>query len=267
MDSRSILRPLLTTLVVAAALALIGGGFVAVVNVRGGGGTSQSPAIVPPAPKPTVSPSGRPTPTPAARWLVGKATKNVVVHTAPNVASPVKATLGKTRPSGFPMLVLVHSVRQIKGVAWFNVWMAVAPNGSRGWVEQGSLSFYTVTTKIVVDLSKRKLTVYQAGSAVGTFSVAVGSAQYPTPTGTFFITEKLVPTTLGGPYGVLAMGLSAFQPKLSSWPEGGVVGIHGTDQPNLIGQAISHGCVRLRNADIQKVDDWVRVGSPVIIQK
>jgi lipoprotein-anchoring transpeptidase ErfK/SrfK len=266
MDIRSILRPLFTALVVAAAFALIGGGFVAVVDVRAGGsGTSQSQAIVPPAPKPTVSPAS--TPAPPDRWLVGKATKDVVVREAPDLSSPVMTRLGKTRPSGFPMLVLVHGVRQIKGVTWFNVRVAVPPNGSRGWVVQGSLSFYTVTTKIVVDLSKRTLIVYQAGSAVGTFPVAVGSAQYPTPTGTFFITERLTPTSPGGPYGVLALGTSAFQPKLSSWPEGGVVGIHGTDQPNLIGQAVSHGCVRLRNADIQKVGDWVRAGSPVIIQK
>jgi lipoprotein-anchoring transpeptidase ErfK/SrfK len=266
MNPRSIIRPLVTTLIIAAVLAVIGGGFVAVIDVRaGGGGAPQSLAIIPPAPKPTVSPGS--TPTPPDRWLVGKATKAVVVHAAPDPSSRVKATLGTTRPSGFPTLVLVHNVRQIKGVTWFDVYVAIPPNESRGWVEQGSLSFYTVTTKIVVDLSKRTLTVYQGSSAVGTYPVAVGTPQYPTPTGFFFIVEKLVPTTLGGPYGVLAMGTSAFQPKLSSWPEGGVVGIHGTDQPNLIGQAISHGCIRLRNADVQKVGDWVRAGSPVIIQK
>ncbi len=266
MNARSTVRPLVATLIVAAALAAVVGGLLAVVDVRAaGGGTSQSLAIVPPAPRPTVGPGG--TPAPPDRWLVGKATKNVVVHTAPDAVSPVKATLGKIRPSGSPMLVLVHGVRQKGGVTWFDVWVAIPPNESRGWVEQGSLSFYTVTTKIVIDLSQRSLTVYQSGKELGSFPVAIGTAQYPTPTGFFFIVEKLIPTTPGGPYGVLAMGTSAFQPKLSFWPEGGIVGIHGTDQPNLIGQAVSHGCIRLRNADVQKVGDWVRTGSPVVIQK
>jgi lipoprotein-anchoring transpeptidase ErfK/SrfK len=80
-----------------------------------------------------------------------------------------------------------------------------------------------------------------------------------------YVTEKLRPASLGGPYGVLALGLSAFQPKLPNWPQGGPVAIHGTNQSSLIGQAVSHGCVRMRNADVLKVSAWVPIGSPVVI--
>ena len=66
---------------------------------------------------------------------------------------------------------------------------------------------------------------------------------------------------------MLALATSAFSPKLSYWLGGGQVAIHGTNQPQLIGQAVSHGCVRMTNADIVAVSDLVSVGSPVIIQR
>jgi lipoprotein-anchoring transpeptidase ErfK/SrfK len=63
------------------------------------------------------------------------------------------------------------------------------------------------------------------------------------------------------------LGTSAYQPKLSSWPEGGIVGIHGTNEPYSVGKAITHGCIRLYNKDIVKVCDMVPAGSPIIIHQ
>ncbi len=99
------------------------------------------------------------------------------------------------------------------------------------------------------------------------FPVAVGTPQLPTPTGVYYINQKLRPASPGGPYGVLALGISAFQPKLPSWPLGGPVAIHGTNQDYLIGQAVSHGCVRMHNADVLRVSALVPTGSPVVIVK
>jgi lipoprotein-anchoring transpeptidase ErfK/SrfK len=53
--------------------------------------------------------------------------------------------------------------------------------------------------------------------------------------------------------------------KLSDWPGGGVVGVHGTNTPQLIGQAVSHGCVRMRNEDVEFLRSIVRVGTPIKI--
>jgi lipoprotein-anchoring transpeptidase ErfK/SrfK len=66
---------------------------------------------------------------------------------------------------------------------------------------------------------------------------------------------------------VLALGISAFQPKLSGWAQGGPVAIHGTNQPELIGQAVSHGCVRMRDKDVLAVSRVVPAGSPVEIRE
>lgn len=201
------------------------------------------------------------------RWTVGIARRPVTVRTRPAGDAHVLANLGTHTVAGFPTLLLVDSVRQVDGVPWYKVWVPVPPNETRGWVRDGQLAFFTTVSKIVIDLSQRQLMVYRRGSLQATFPVAVGRPGLATPTGTYFVTMKLKQSDPSGPYGVLALGTSAFQPKLSSWPGGGVVGIHGTNEPRLIGKAVSHGCVRMKNADILKVSSLVPAGSPIIIQK
>ena len=109
--------------------------------------------------------------------------------------------------------------------------------------------------------------VYQRGALKATFPVAIGKPGLETPTGFYFINQKLRPPSPGGAYGVLAIGISAFQPKLAYWAQGGPVAIHGTNEDNLIGKAISHGCVRMHDKDILKVTKLVPAGSPVVIQQ
>ncbi len=79
--------------------------------------------------------------------------------------------------------------------------------------------------------------------------MGVGRSYWPTPAGQYFIREKL--TKYASPfYGPLAFGSNARSAVLTDWPGGGFIGIHGTDEPQLIPGAISHGCVRLRDPDI-----------------
>ena len=132
-------------------------------------------------------------------------------------------------------------------------------------MREGQLALYTTSSRIVIDLSQRRLFVYRKDQMVKSFRVAVGRPGLSTPTGHFYITQKLRPPRPDGVYGVLALGTSAFQPKLSDWPGGGQVAIHGTNEPWLIGKAISHGCVRMTNAAIRQVGSLVPTGSPVDI--
>ena len=127
------------------------------------------------------------------------------------------------------------------------------------------MTIRTTTAKILVSLARHRLFVYKRGLLVGKFPVAVGTPGLSTPTGTYYVNQKLRPPAPGGPYGVLALGLSAFQPKLPNWPQGGQVAIHGTNEDHLIGQAVSHGCVRLLNEDIAKLYEMVPIGTPVYI--
>ena len=169
--------------------------------------------------------------------------------------------------NGYPTLVLVDKVREVAGVAWYRVSVAMRPNGSRGWVREGQLAFYTTSAKIVIDLSERNAPGLPAGRRLkGEYPVAVGRPGLETPTGSSSSTRSCKPSSPGGPYGVLALGISAFQPKLAGWAQGGPVAIHGTNQDELIGKAVSHGCVRMHDKDVLAVSKLVPAGSPVVDQ-
>jgi lipoprotein-anchoring transpeptidase ErfK/SrfK len=256
-------RTLLRAAVVAVVLVVLAGVGYGIIHARsGGGGTGQPTASPSPT---TTSVAATPTPTPAPRWQVAKAVGPVAAYKAPSTSSAVRQRFGKTNANGYPSVFLVRSVRQVGGVTWYNVWLPIRPNESRGWIKEGSVAIYTTSAKIVINLAERRLIVYRRGQLLGEFKVAVGSPALPTPTGIYYINQKLRPTTSGGAYGVLALGISAYQPKLANWPQGGPVAIHGTNQDALIGQAVSHGCVRMHNADVLKVSAWVPTGSPVVI--
>jgi lipoprotein-anchoring transpeptidase ErfK/SrfK len=92
--------------------------------------------------------------------------------------------------------------------------------------------------------------------------VAVGATGMETPVGLFYVVRKFRPTA--PVLGAFAMETSAYS-KLSEWPGGGVVGIHGTNQPSLLGGAVSHGCVRVENAAIVRLARLTPVGTPIRI--
>jgi len=247
----------------AVVLAAALGGYAAVRARAQGSGASQALA---PVAKPTPAPSGTPEPQ-YERWTVGKAVGPVNVYTRPSTSAPIKTRLGKVNQNGYPSLVLVDSTREIGGRVWYRVWLAIRPNESRGWVPEGRLAFYTTSAKIIIDLSERALSVFRRGALVGSYPVAVGRPGLSTPTGSFFVNQKLRPPSPDGVYGVLAIGISAFQPKLPYWEQGGPVAIHGTNEDYLIGKAVSHGCVRMHDKDVLAVSRYVPAGSPVEIVK
>ncbi len=254
---------LVLTVGLGVLLAAAFGGYAAVRARAEGSGARQ---VLAPVPKPTPRPSSSSVEPAYERWTVGKAVGPVTVYARPSTSAAVKTKLGKLNQNGYPNLVLVDSTREVSGRVWYRVWLAIRPNESRGWIPEGKLAFYVTSSKITIDLSERKLSVYRRGGLVDTYPVAVGKPGLSTPTGYFFINQKLKPPAPGGAYGVLAIGISAFQPKLPNWAQGGPVAIHGTNQDELIGKAVSHGCVRMHDKDVLAVSRLVPAGSPVIIE-
>jgi lipoprotein-anchoring transpeptidase ErfK/SrfK len=244
-------------------LAAVLGGYAAVRARAAGSGASQ---VLAPVAPPSPLPSGASQPQ-YERWTAGVAQKPLTAYKRPDTSAPVVARLEQHTSADYPTVVLVDSIKSKGGQVWYHVWLPVPPNESRGWVKEGQLALYSTSSKIVIDLSKRKLYVYKRGALARSFPVAVGRPGLSTPTGTYFVTEKLVPPDPNGAYGALALGTSAFQPKLSYWEGGGQVGIHGTNEPWLIGKAISHGCVRMHNKDVKELSRLVPTGSPIEIVK
>ncbi len=250
----------------AALVALTFSGHAAVRARATGSGAVQTPA---PAPTVATSAPEEQTEPQKHRWTVIKVLRPVTVYTRPSTSSRVRTRLERLNQNDYPNLVLVDSTKEVEGRVWYRVWLAVRPNGTRGWIpeKEGSLALYHTVAKITIDLSARELSVSRRGEVVGTFPVAIGKPGLSTPTGFYFVNQKLKPVSPNGPYGVLAIGISAFQPRLLHWEQGGPVAIHGTNQPELIGKAISHGCVRMRNKDVLQVGRQVPSGSPVEIVK
>jgi L,D-transpeptidase catalytic domain len=149
--------------------------------------------------------------------------------------------------------------------AWYRVQLPVRPNGTIGFVRARRLELAHVATRIVVDVSARRLTVYRGGRRVLRATVAVGSAATPTPLGRFYVNQRLIPDDPGGPFGPAAIGISAFSNVLTGWTQGGPVAIHGTNEPWSIGRAVSNGCIRLPNATLERIYPWALAGTPVII--
>jgi L,D-transpeptidase catalytic domain len=157
----------------------------------------------------------------------------------------------------------VHGCRPL----WFQVLLPSRPNGSTGWIRASDVRVYTVSSRVVVDLSGRRMSLYRWGSLAFSAPVAVGAPGTPTPVGRFYVDERFLLASANGPFGVAALGISAHSDALKDWVQGGPVALHGTDEPSLIGGAVSHGCVRLTNAAMMRVFRLAPAGTPVLIRR
>lgn len=118
-------------------------------------------------------------------------------------------------------------------------------------------------SRIVISIADRKLTVFEQGKPVGEFEVAVGKPETPTPTGAFRIADKqLHPGPATGVFGVRWMEFYRTTDRNGTLL---MYGIHGTNAPEKIGGAVSHGCIRLSNPDVEEVFRHAYVGEPVEI--
>jgi lipoprotein-anchoring transpeptidase ErfK/SrfK len=181
----------------------------------------------------------------------------------------VLADFGRLNQNGFPNVFRVlASVRSRDcRTAWYHVQLPLRPNGITGYVPARAVEIGRVRTRIAVDLSSRRLTLFRDGERTLRVPVAVGSPASPTPTGRYYINQKLIARNPSGPYGPGALGISAFSPVLTGWAQGGPVAIHGTNEPWSIGRAASHGCVRVRNSVLRRLFAATPAGTPVVIER
>ncbi len=206
--------------------------------------------------------------TSAAASVVGAGTltKSVVpVHAKPRAGAARVGALREFRPDYRPQYVLALAVvKDRKGrPAWYRVSVPGRPNGRTGWVRASSLEIGPVNKRLVIDRGARTFQFWQGGKLLRSGRVAVGKPGAETPLGLFYVTWKFAPGGKGG-LGDYAFETSAYS-NLSDWPGGGIVGVHGTHAPHLLGQAVSHGCVRLHNSDINYLKTRVPIGTPIEI--
>jgi lipoprotein-anchoring transpeptidase ErfK/SrfK len=119
--------------------------------------------------------------------------------------------------------------------------------------------------RIVVSLEDRKLALVEDGQVKKVYTVAVGKATTPSPQGSFTIQRRVVNPTYQHNGRTVAPGTS--NPVGSRWMGLSIrgYGIHGTNEPNSIGKAASHGCIRMGKADLEEFYALVNVGDQVEI--
>jgi lipoprotein-anchoring transpeptidase ErfK/SrfK len=193
--------------------------------------------------------------------------RRAVVRSQPRVSARAVTTLDTGTPDDTQNIVLVLEERDVaKGQIWYRVRLPILPNNSTGWVQARSVGdLYTVHTHLYVDTKRFTATLKRNGRVVFRTIVGVGKSYWPTPRGEFYIRDKL--TGFGNPaYGPVAFGTSARSAVLTDWPGGGFVGVHGTDEPQILPGRVSHGCIRMPNASILKLAQLMPVGTPLTVR-
>jgi lipoprotein-anchoring transpeptidase ErfK/SrfK len=207
----------------------------------------------------TASPADAATPraTPFAAHVL---TSTLPVRAAPRGSARQVRVLRQFRRDFRATVVLAIARRTVGGRPWYRIRLPGRPNGRTGWVDGARLQWLRDVGDVALDLdlSQRRLRVQRDGHTVRSFPVAIGKAGAPTPRGRFYLAAAWRPSE--PIYGRWAIETSAGA-SITDWPGGGVIGIHGTNQPSLIGQAVSHGCIRMRNADILRLRHWARPGT------
>ena len=171
--------------------------------------------------------------------------------------------------NAFPTLFSVRA-RKLDAhcrASWYLVQLPLRPNGRTAWVAARRVRLASVTTRIDVDLSKRRLRLYVSGREDLTTRAGIGARGTPTPVGRFYVNQILVPAMPFGPFGPAAFGVSAFSPALANWAQGGPIAIHGTNDRGSIGAAVSHGCIRISDAAARRLYRLVLAGTPVFIHR
>ena len=191
-----------------------------------------------------------------------------------NGAIPGYATAGATTPSmtvpgswyGYPSILPV--IATAKG--WLEVRLAQRPNGSTTWVQQSDVTLSNTPYAIVVDLATMHLLVYDGGTQIFDFPAGIGAPDDPTPPGQYFM-----PMQYPAPdpsYGPFVLVTSDHSDTIADWENSGdaIIGIHGpitSYDDSLIGTtgaAISHGCIRLHDADLAQLS-VIPAGTPIDI--
>jgi L,D-transpeptidase catalytic domain len=220
----------------------------------------ESPPPPPLPPGPGKLPEGR-------GFILARVRENVLAYDRPN-GTPI-ARLRTLTPFGEPRTLGIVKVRDHR--RWLGVHSPVFANDETGWIpnDPATLDLSRTRTALHISLPEARIRLRRAGKVVYEVPISIGRAGTETPAGRFQVTDKLPASRFPqGPYGCCIIALSARQPNLPpGWAGGDRIAIHGTSEPDTIGQAASSGCLRASDADLQVLMRDVPVGAPVFIRE
>jgi lipoprotein-anchoring transpeptidase ErfK/SrfK len=195
---------------------------------------------------------------------VAIATLEKPIYEHPSTKAPVLRTLRYYTPDSEALQTYrIITTQRVGHTTWDQIQVPMRPNGHTGWVKRGWLGGEIIShTVIVVQRRAARLYVYKFGKLEFTAPVGPGKPSTPTPPGHFWIAEGF--PSQDPFYGPWAFGTTDYAVD-TDFPDDSIVGLHGTDTPKLIPGHPSHGCVRLKDADILKLKKFVSIGTAVWI--
>jgi lipoprotein-anchoring transpeptidase ErfK/SrfK len=192
--------------------------------------------------------------------IVAQVLRRTVIRAAPGARR--LAVLRTRTEFGSPENLLV--VTQAPG--WLGVVTPIAGNGRIGWIRSSTAQLFRIDWRIEVSLSRRRLTVLEAGKVRRRYPVAIGRPSAPTPEGHFAVTDRLATGDPTGPYGCCVLALTARSPHaIQGWNGGDRIAIHSTPDTSSVGQPVSHGCLRLSLAAGRWMMNHIPLGTPTFI--
>ncbi|MDI6855039.1 MAG: L,D-transpeptidase [Deltaproteobacteria bacterium] len=152
-----------------------------------------------------------------------------------------------------------------------NVYVPEVGNRPKTTARKRDVLSRNLDRRIILKLGQRRVYVYEGDKVLASFRVAVGKKGWETPTGNFQVIKKLRNPAWKNPWkgNINPPGPDSVLGErwIGFWTDGRqTIGFHGTPGEHLLGQAVSHGCVRMRNEDIKAMFDMVEIGTPVIVQ-
>ncbi|MEM9039633.1 MAG: L,D-transpeptidase [Actinomycetota bacterium] len=190
----------------------------------------------------------------------------LIAYDAPDGDASSVVELANPTPRGGPLVLAAVDPEAAERAEWVEVHLPVRPNGSTGWVRAADVDLFRNPYSVEVSTSEFEMTVFKNDEPIVVAEIAVGREVAPTPHGAFFLAELLQPESPDGTYGPFAFGLSGFSDVYTEFAGGdGVIGIHGTNAPDLLGTAASHGCVRVDNETIEALASLLPLGTPVTV--
>jgi hypothetical protein len=237
---------------VRLSLAILGAAL-ALAVVGCGGNDSSSQRTEPPKPeRPRLE---------LVRRLAARVPEGSMVALRARPGRNVVARVGARTEFGSPQMLAVAFRRG----GWIAVRSPALGNAEVGWARASQLRLLQRPSSLEVDLSKRELTVHDPGGRAHRMSVAIGAPDTPTPTGDFYVTDKLAGSVFGPYYGCCILALSGRQPNLPrDWSGGDRLAIHGSQTPTW-GHAASSGCLHADEANLRDLMRTVPLGTSVRI--
>ncbi|GIG54740.1 hypothetical protein Dac01nite_14920 [Demequina activiva] len=259
-----------------AVAAVAVAGTVLAIALSGGDPAAPATAAEPTSAMPAPSAhSAAPSPSPSA--TAGVAPGEIVVTTT---GEPIQlyARAGDAEPSeqleewslyGSPTTLLGFDTQDVDGSTWIAVELVGAPNHRRAWVREADVEVTATDVAIHVYLDEREVDLTRAGEVELTTRAVIGADESPTPVGTFWVTDPLdFSANDSGVYGAYALGLNGFSETLEEFNGGPPqIAVHGTNQPELLGENVSNGCIRVPNDVAIELGAQAPVGTPVIVHQ